>query len=70
MNYGEICPTCSAMNDCRLEKGENTCWCFAMPHVLPVRATEGDGRCYCRACLTRVIGEQTPGSSEQLDRPQ
>jgi Cysteine-rich CWC len=37
----EICPTCGSVNDCRMAKGEATCWCFAMPQVLPVSATEG-----------------------------
>jgi hypothetical protein len=39
-------------------KGKATCWCFAMPRILPVSATEHGGRCYCRECLTRVIEER------------
>jgi Cysteine-rich CWC len=67
---GEICPTCSGVNSCGMEKGESTCWCFAMPHVVPVSATEEGGRCYCRACLTRVIGETMGSDSSQSNRPQ
>lgn len=70
MSDGEICPTCGRVNNCGMEKGEDTCWCFAMPHALPVSATEDDGRCYCHACLTRVIGEQIESGSSQLDRRQ
>jgi hypothetical protein len=51
-----ICPTCGDVNDCGMEKGEATCWCFALPHVLPVSETEG-GSCYCSACLSRMIAE-------------
>jgi len=54
----EICPTCGRGNNCGMAKGETTCWCFAMAHVLPVRATKDGGRCYCRECLTRVISER------------
>jgi Cysteine-rich CWC len=67
---GDICPTCCNMNNCGMEKGEATCWCFAMPHELPVSAIEDDGRCYCRACLTRVIGERMASGGSQLDRRQ
>jgi len=51
-----ICPTCGDVNDCGMEKGETTCWCYALPHVLPVSETEG-GSCYCSACLSRMIAE-------------
>jgi len=52
-----ICPTCGNVNDCGMEKGETTCWCFAVPHVLPVSETEEGGSCFCRACLSRMIAE-------------
>ena len=44
MSDGDICPACGSTNNCGMEKGEASCWCFGMPHVLPVSATEDDGR--------------------------
>lgn len=58
MSDGNVCPACGSVNECGMEKGASTCWCFAMPHVLPVSGTEQGGRCYCRACLTRIIGDR------------
>jgi len=57
----EICPTCGSGNDCGMVKGEVTCWCFAMPHVLPVSETERGGRCYCRTCLAKAIANRETG---------
>jgi hypothetical protein len=31
-----ICPTCGSANGCGMAKGEATCWCFALPHVVSV----------------------------------
>jgi hypothetical protein len=50
-----ICPTCGNTNGCGTAKGEATCWCFALPHVLSVSQENDRGRCYCRPCLERVI---------------
>jgi len=41
-----------------MAKGEATCWCYALPHVLSVSQEEKPGRCYCRTCLERVIDER------------
>jgi hypothetical protein len=59
----EICPTCDRGNNYGLVKGESTCRSFAMPHVLPVRATKDGGRRYCSECLTRVIGERAESAA-------
>ena len=56
---GDACPRCDKTNGCGMEKGEKTCWCFALPHVLPVGKTEEGSRCYCRACLSHVIADRT-----------
>jgi len=58
----EICPVCGSENDCGMAKRQETCWCFAMPHTLPVAATEEANRCYCRACLARMIADMRRGS--------
>jgi hypothetical protein len=55
---GRSCPKCGDANDCGMEKGETTCWCFGLPHVLPVSETEQGGRCYCRPCLARAIADR------------
>jgi uncharacterized protein len=53
----DLCPTCGDSNECGTAKGQATCWCFALPHVLPVSETAG--RCYCRTCLMREIAART-----------
>jgi len=63
------CPSCGSKNDCGMAKGEATCWCFAMPHVLPVSATDEAVRCYCRVCLTRLIADRTRRGNRNHDRP-
>jgi len=66
MQDHDLCPTCGRANDCAMARGEATCWCCTMPHVLAVSTTEAECRCYCRACLTRVIGDRT--ASDSCDR--
>jgi len=63
------CPTCGKDNACGMANGAASCWCFAMPHVLPVSTTDAAARCYCRACLARVIAAQTASSRSRPDRP-
>jgi Cysteine-rich CWC len=70
MADGKICcPSCGSENDCGMAKGEATCWCFAMPHLLPVSAADEAARCYCRACLTQLIAERTRSGTLLPDRP-
>src|SRR5690349_3178290 len=52
------CPTCGKDNACGMANGAASCWCFAMPHVLPVSKADEAARCYCRACLAGVIAAQ------------
>ena len=54
----DICPTCRSANGCGMAKGDATCWCYTLPHVLPVIETESLGSCFCRPCLERVIGDR------------
>ena len=67
---GQLCPRCGHANECGMEKGETTCWCFALPHVLPVSETKQGDRCYCRECLARMIADREGGGriSEQGTR--
>jgi len=36
-----------------MANGDQTCWCFELPHVLPVSGS--DAQCFCRACLESLI---------------
>jgi hypothetical protein len=38
--------------------GAATCWCFALPLVLPMTADASDARCYCAAYLKCAIRSQ------------
>jgi hypothetical protein len=58
---GHLCPRCGRANECGMEKGETTCWCFELPHLLSVSETEHSGRCYCRQCLSRMIADREGG---------
>lgn len=57
LGEGHLCPRCGHANECGMEKGQTTCWCFELPHVLSASETEQGGRCYCRACLARMIAD-------------
>jgi hypothetical protein len=35
---------------------DQTCWCCALPHVLPIAAD--DAQCFCRACLEKLIDQR------------
>jgi hypothetical protein len=39
-----------------MTNGEDTCWCFELPHTLPVSGAEAS--CYCKACLEGLIAER------------
>jgi len=54
----DTCPAYGKANECGMEKGEAMCWCFGLPHVLPMSKTVEGGRCYCQACFSRVIADR------------
>jgi hypothetical protein len=39
-----------------MTNGDDTCWCFEVPHVLAVSGAEAS--CYCKACLEGLIAER------------
>jgi hypothetical protein len=49
------CPECGAAFTCGLAAGDERCWCFDLPAVMPVRA---DTTCLCPACLAKAIQQQ------------
>lgn len=55
----DTCPACGNPVGCGMTKGETTCWCFDLPHRMPMPASEGGAGCYCRVCLESLIADQT-----------
>ncbi len=51
------CPLCGANFTCDILAGKEECWCMAFPTVMTVPGTEG--KCYCPACLEKIIAEKT-----------
>lgn len=52
------CGRCGAKFRCGVEAGDTICWCFELPHVLPVNGTQYNG-CLCPECLRELIAAQT-----------
>ena len=52
------CPACGGNVECGMVNGDDSCWCAALPHVLPL-TDNGDATCYCRACLEALISERS-----------
>ncbi|WP_371434840.1 cysteine-rich CWC family protein [Polaromonas sp.] len=54
------CPRCGAGLRCGMVTGDATCWCFAMPHAIPVPSTDKTKQagCLCPACLQQLIDAQ------------
>lgn len=54
----ESCPNCGEAVDCGMRNGDESCWCFELPHVAPMPAKGSGARCYCSACLKRWVDER------------
>lgn len=54
----DLCPACGKSVGCGMTRGDATCWCFDLPHRIPMPARESGARCYCRVCLERHIADQ------------
>jgi uncharacterized protein len=50
----ETCPECGARFPCGALAGDDSCWCQAVPNVVPVPLS-ADARCLCPACLARRV---------------
>jgi hypothetical protein len=52
-----VCSQCNAEMSC--DPGHE-CWCFDLPHVLPVpdQATTATTGCLCRECLVMKLKQQ------------
>ncbi len=56
------CARCEQEFECGFEEGKSTCWCFALPHVIPLSEDEG---CLCPDCLKKKIEETTRNQNEK-----
>ena len=65
---GELpCPNCGGPVGCGVICGESHCWCFDLPHGLPV--SEGTD-CLCRKCLEQALQQrQSELTKEAADVP-
>lgn len=49
----KVCSKCGASFTCGPEKGQEKCWCDALPHVPPFTGETQD--CFCPECLSDAI---------------
>jgi ribosomal protein L34E len=47
-----LCPQCGGRFVCGIAAGDDRCWCFDLPAVMPVRP---DTACLCPNCLREAI---------------
>jgi hypothetical protein len=53
------CAQCGGDLHCGAVAGEETCWCFAKPHTLPVPKEDEQRGCLCDTCLDEAIAKLT-----------
>lgn len=59
-----ICPRCKTPFTCGAANGSAQCWCFDMPHVIPVEGIAFPGEnesftgCLCATCLQELIAHR------------
>lgn len=59
------CSQCGAAFTCSATAGEKTCWCFNLPHAMPV-PKEGEARgCLCPNCLQEAIDKIVVNSKQE-----
>ena len=46
------CARCEQTFECGIEQGRSTCWCYELPHILPVCE---EAKCLCPDCLKKEI---------------
>jgi hypothetical protein len=52
------CPVCGGPVECGMSNGDERCWCFELPHVLPISEVGSMQLCYCADCLTERIADR------------
>jgi Cysteine-rich CWC len=53
------CPACGELVECGMSNGDERCWCFDLPHALPISEEGSPELCYCAGCLTKRIADLT-----------
>ncbi|MBZ0275868.1 MAG: cysteine-rich CWC family protein [Anaerolineae bacterium] len=51
------CPRCGSQFTCGLANGESHCWCFDLPHKVPLPKAQAQKGCLCPNCLQQVMDE-------------
>jgi hypothetical protein len=57
LNGDNACPRCGQKFTCGLAAAQERCWCFDLPHVIPMTDANREG-CLCPACLKAEIDRQ------------
>jgi uncharacterized protein len=60
----KTCPKCQAKVECGIANGQESCWCFNLPRVLPLVE---NAACLCPECLQKQIAAK-PLDSKAQDR--
>lgn len=48
----KTCPKCAAQFECGIANGQENCWCFDCPRILPVVE---NAECLCPQCLRQEL---------------
>ncbi len=63
-NGQQACPRCGQGFTCGLAANLERCWCFDLPHVIPVESASREG-CLCPTCLNNLIDSLTKPQSDE-----
>ncbi len=60
----KTCGSCGSAFVCGIEAGDAKCWCFDLPHVIPLESIGRDDKteadCLCPTCLQQKIDDAMP----------
>ncbi len=62
----KTCTTCGTDFTCGIESGNQTCWCFDLPNIIPIEAidrVDTASDCLCPTCLQAKIDKAQEQSS-------
>lgn len=59
------CPRCHNSFSCGVSGPEQSCWCAALPHIMPLQAAGSD--CLCPACLLQAIAQAAAPAARKKD---
>ncbi|MCA9068103.1 MAG: cysteine-rich CWC family protein [Planctomycetaceae bacterium] len=58
----KTCPRCQQQFRCDIACGQDTCWCFEFPKVLPLVE---NAECFCPDCLQKEISARAIAKKEE-----